>query len=91
MFALAVAFGLPAVMPASAETVTSTTTTIREPTGKLVITDEKTRSFRLGTETRVYTAPPTVDLSSLRDQEVKVYLDDGGQVARVTRWTTVEK
>ena len=89
MFALAAAF---AVSPASAVfagTVTSTTTEVREPTGKLVITDAQTRSFRLGTETKVYVAPPSIDLDSLSGQDVRVYVGDDGRVSRVIRSETV--
>jgi hypothetical protein len=72
---------------------TTTTTTVQEPTGKLVIADATTRSFRLGTESKVYVAPPTVDLSSLDGSEVKVYLNDTGEVSRVTKTTetTIEE
>src|SRR5262245_11183374 len=89
MFALAAAF---AVSPASAVlagTVSSTTTEVREPSGKLVITDAKTHSFRLGSETKVYVAPPSIDLDSLSGQDVKVYIGDDGRVSRVTRTETI--
>jgi hypothetical protein len=39
----------------------------------------------------VYIAPDGVNLSDLRDKEVKVYLGNDGRVSRVTRTTTVEK
>ena len=91
MFAVAAAFAMPIALPAWAETTTTTSTTIQEPTGRLVITDEKTRSFRVGSDTHVYIAPDGVNLSDLRDKEVKVYLGDDGRVSRVTRTTTIEK
>ena len=89
MFALAAAFAVSPVSSVLAETVTSTTTTVREPTGRLVITDAKTRSFRLGSETKVYVAPPSIDLDTLSGQDVKVYLEDDGRVSRVIRSETV--
>ena len=53
MFALAAAFAVSPVSSVLAETVTTKTTTVREPTGRLVITDAQTRSFRLGSESKV--------------------------------------
>jgi hypothetical protein len=69
--------------------VTTKTTTVREPTGRLVITDAQTRSFRLGSETKVYVAPPSIDLDSLSGQDVKIYVEDDGRVSRITRSETV--
>jgi hypothetical protein len=89
MFALAAAFAVSPVSSVLAETVTTKTTTVREPTGRLVITDAQTRSFRLGSESKVYVAPPSIDLDTLSGQDVKIYLEDDGRVSRITRSTTV--
>jgi len=89
MFALAAAFAVSPVSSVLAETVTTKTTTVREPTGRLVITDAQTRSFRLGSESKVYVAPPSIDLDTLSGQDVKIYLEDDGRVSRITRRTTV--
>jgi len=89
MFALAAAFTVSPVSSVLAETVTTKTTTVREPTGRLVITDAQTRSFRLGSESKVYVAPPSIDLDTLSGQDVKIYLEDDGRVSRITRSTTV--
>ncbi|MEW6272425.1 MAG: hypothetical protein AB1689_24345 [Thermodesulfobacteriota bacterium] len=97
MLALALAFTVPAAGAALADserrTTTTTTTTTTEPTGRLVITDEQTRSFRVGDDTKVYVAPPGVELSELSGKGVKVYIDDEGRVSRITRsqTTTVEE
>ena len=89
MFALAAAFAVSPVSSVLAETVTTKTTTVREPSGRLVITDAQTRSFRLGSESKVYVAPPSIDLDTLSGQDVKIYLEDDGRVSRITRSTTV--
>jgi hypothetical protein len=88
MVALAAAFVVPISGSVLADTETmrrTETTTVTEPTGRLVIVDEGTRKFRIGSETRVYVAPPSVDLDPLSGQDVKVFIDDGGQVSRITR------
>jgi hypothetical protein len=96
VLALALAFCVPAAGAALADsqtTTTTTSTTTREPTGRLVIMDEQTRSFRLGDDTKVYVAPPGVELSELSGKDVKVYISDDGRVSRITRsqTTTVER
>jgi hypothetical protein len=79
--------GIGGVAIGAESSTTTTTTTVKEPTGKLVIADATTRSFRLGTDSKVYVAPSTVDVSSLAGSDVRVYLDDAGQVSRVTKTT----
>jgi hypothetical protein len=91
MLALAVAFALPTAGVAlgdSERQTTTTTTTQTEPTGRLVITDAATRSFRVGTEQKVYVAPPDVDIAALSGQDVRVFVAPDGRVSRVTRSTT---
>jgi hypothetical protein len=87
MLALAAAFVGPSVSVLAETVTTSKTTTVTEPTGRLVITDPGTRSFRVGTESRVYVAPPSIDLEPLSGRDVKVFLGDDGRVSRITRTT----
>src|SRR5262249_46481185 len=91
--ALALIFAPVAADRAAAVTSESTvtTTTTEGPTGRLTITDEKTRSFRLGSESKIYVAPPEVDIAALSGQDVRIYVGPSGQVTRVTRETTVER
>jgi hypothetical protein len=94
MVALAAAFALPVSGSALADTETmrsTTTTTVTEPTGRLVITDPVSREFRIGTESKVYVAPPSIDLTPLSGQDVRVFVDDGGRVARITRVEETEE
>ena len=90
MLALAIAFTLPAAGVAfgDSERQTTTTTTTTEPTGRLVITDAATRSFRVGTEQRVYVAPADVDIDALSGKDVHVFVSPDGRVSRITRSTT---
>jgi hypothetical protein len=90
MLALAVAFALPmaGVALGDSERQTTTTTTTTEPTGRLVITDQATRSFRVGTDQKVYVAPADVDIAALSGQDVRVFMAPDGRVSRVTRSTT---
>ncbi|HZR81467.1 MAG TPA: hypothetical protein VFD92_10265 [Candidatus Binatia bacterium] len=91
MLALALAFAIPATGRAlAAESTTTMTQTTTTPSGRLVITDAKTRSFRVGSDTHVYVAPDDVDLSSLSGHDVKVFVGNDGRVSRVTRSETVE-
>ena len=67
-------------------TETTVTRTTSQPMGRMVVTSETTRSFHIGDDTtHVYVAPESVDLSTLRDKEVRVYVDGDGHVTRVTR------
>lgn len=91
MLALAVAFTVPTAGVAfgdSERQTTTTTTTTTEPTGRLVITDAATRSFRVGTEQKVYVAPADVDIDALSGKDVHVYMAPDGRVSRITRSTT---
>jgi hypothetical protein len=89
MLALAIAFTLPAAGVAFGDSErTTTTTTTTEPSGRLVITDAATRSFRVGTEQKVYVAPADVDIDALSGKDVHVYMAPDGRVSRVTRSTT---
>jgi hypothetical protein len=59
------------------------------PSGRMVVTSETKRTFTVGDDTtRVYVAPESVDLSTLRDKQVTVYVDDAGRVTKVTRIET---
>jgi hypothetical protein len=89
MLALAIAFTLPAAGVAFGDSErTTTTTTTTEPSGRLVITDAATRSFRVGTEQKVYVAPADVDIDALSGKDVHVYMAPDGRVSRITRSTT---
>jgi hypothetical protein len=88
MAALAAALVLPtpgSVFAGTERTESTTTTTVTEPTGRLVITDVGARKFRIGTESRVYVAPPSIDLDPLSGRDVRVFVDDDGRVSRITR------
>jgi len=89
MLALALAFSVPAAGSALADSSrTTTTTTTTEPSGRLVITDAQTRSFRVGSDTKVYVAPSDVQLDQFSGRDVKVYIGNDGRVSRITRETT---
>ena len=89
MLALAIAFTMPTAGVAFGDSErTTTTTTTTEPSGRLVITDAATRSFRVGTEQKVYVAPADVDIDALSGKDVHVYMAPDGRVSRITRSTT---
>ena len=90
MLALAIAFTMPTAGVAfgDSERQTTTTTTTTEPSGRLVITDAATRSFRVGTEQKVYVAPADVDIDALSGKDVHVFVAPDGRVSRITRSTT---
>jgi hypothetical protein len=81
-----VAFDPQAARAGTQTTVTETRTT-QMPSGRMVVTSETKRTFHLGDDTtRVYVAPDSIDLSTLRDKQVTVYVDDSGRVTKVTRY-----
>jgi hypothetical protein len=80
------AFG-PSTASAGTETTVTETRTTQLPSGRMVVTSETKRTFQIGSDTtKVYVAPSTVDLNVLRDKQVTVYVDDDGNVTKVTRF-----
>ena len=71
-----------ALSESSRTTVTETTT---GPTGSMTIVSQEQRTFRIGSEPKVYVAPSTVDLAGLSGQDVRVVVGPSGQVSGVTR------
>jgi hypothetical protein len=73
-------------MAGAGETVTTTTTkTTKHPTGEMTVVSQEKRTFRVGDTGVVYTAPETVDLSTMNGSSVRVEVEPTGEVTRVTR------
>ena len=76
-----------ASLPANAlaETSTTVTETTTAPSGRMTIVSQEQRTFRLGTETKVYTAPTDADLAALSGQDVRITVAPSGTVSKVTK------
>ena len=87
----AAAIGLTTCVPrnvvADEMTIKEKHTTV-SPSGRLVIENQQSRTFKLEGQTQVYTAPADVDLSTYSNKDVTVNVGPDGKVTRIERKTT---
>ena len=73
---------------AGSETTIEKKTTTTSPSGKVVIENETSRTFKLEGHTEVYTAPADADLNTYVGKDVTVMVGPDGKVTKIERKTT---
>ena len=82
------AAGVPLAAHAQTTIEKKEVTTTTSPSGVIVLGTDNPHTFTLQGQTKVYTAPPTIDLQTLNGKEVTVTTDANGNVTKVERKTT---